>query len=496
MERSNSFENLRNLHGRCGLADLRVLYNNAPATVVSIAPEDNVATKADYYARKMPFRSPPNYSFTDDDILSPYCHVRVWKFPEPGERTFTFSKKNTNSVTECTSIPPSKLPSLCQSNVIERSPIKSVMRQIYSQQTITPPGKFDDINHQGMKADDYVCMRSSKVAQLQRQQNLASKFSAERKKNAQICPSTTQTLKQASLEGTDPKSLENKISSIGRKFPTSLLSRQSVMKSDIKSISKAKLLHKKLWPSYKIRCVFANATDDESLNLSETMSSLKEETHFPIKDYVADSSKSSSTGLSNKKASKEFIPLTTTSFDEKSSGLRGKPSCCNGRSKGSIQPEHETHFCSSSQDQTFDRSANQCKQGVDIPKDLTYTFKTVSSWTTETTTNLSDEEFLHSHVEAGFSFHCSPEVHTQHEFRQGDLVEILLGDDFQVGVIDKQTFKGVYDVIISDDIPAWKEMRNKFCLYEKYFREHGTMPEVPARLLRQLNPTESGEVLL
>ena len=72
---------LQVLRGMCGIMDLRFLFDNAPATVILMSSEEDTTANTDGGGRKCVYNLEPKASFVDEDVLSPYCHVRVWKFP-------------------------------------------------------------------------------------------------------------------------------------------------------------------------------------------------------------------------------------------------------------------------------------------------------------------------------------------------------------------------------------------------------------------------------
>ena len=70
MEGGGGYDTLKSLRGRLGVSDLRVLYNNVSATIVSISSEDN--------SDDCPLKQKPSHYFVDEDILSNNKLVQVW----------------------------------------------------------------------------------------------------------------------------------------------------------------------------------------------------------------------------------------------------------------------------------------------------------------------------------------------------------------------------------------------------------------------------------
>lgn len=70
VEKGGGYDSLKSLRGRLGVSDLRVLYNNVSATIVSISSEEN--------SDDCPLKQKPSHSFVDDDIVSNNRLVQVW----------------------------------------------------------------------------------------------------------------------------------------------------------------------------------------------------------------------------------------------------------------------------------------------------------------------------------------------------------------------------------------------------------------------------------
>jgi hypothetical protein len=82
IETTSNFDQLGTLRGRCGVADLQMIYNNIPATVVSVSSPD---------LTHCPFQSTKGSSYLDSGILSANKHVKVWNFESSTKRSFDSS---------------------------------------------------------------------------------------------------------------------------------------------------------------------------------------------------------------------------------------------------------------------------------------------------------------------------------------------------------------------------------------------------------------------
>jgi hypothetical protein len=123
-----------------------------------------------------------------------------------------------------------------------------------------------------------------------------------------------------------------------------------------------------------------------------------------------------------------------------------------------------------------------------VQLDLHLSSKNPSALTfaTDSTSNSSDDDDLNSSTSSNKSRH--------HQYKEGDLVEVNIGDVYQVGVIDKQPLKGanLYNVTLLTDTPAWKEMQGTSIIYQN---SGNKMPEVSGRNIRRFIPAPLGEIL-
>jgi hypothetical protein len=78
------------------------------------------------------------------------------------------------------------------------------------------------------------------------------------------------------------------------------------------------------------------------------------------------------------------------------------------------------------------------------------------------------------------------------EYKSGDFVEVRVGNVYQPGIIDKQPFKGVYNITLYGDTPAWNEKRSQVGIYQQ---SPERIPEVLARDIRPFTPAPLGEIV-
>lgn len=151
IETTSNFDRLGTLRGRCGVADLRMIYNNIPATVVSVSSPN---------LTQCPFQSTKGSSYLDSGILSANRHVKVWNFESSTKRSFD-SSVPTTTVT------------------ISSSSEASSMTQ------------YDSGSHQETALVSMPYAHSSKVAQLQLQEALAAIRKSEMRNKQRTSPSVT-----------------------------------------------------------------------------------------------------------------------------------------------------------------------------------------------------------------------------------------------------------------------------------------------------------------
>ena len=88
--------------------------------------------------------------------------------------------------------------------------------------------------------------------------------------------------------------------------------------------------------------------------------------------------------------------------------------------------------------------------------------------------------------------HSRPPRITQHDYKPGDIVEVKVDNLYQVGMVDSQPFKGVYNVTLFSDTPAWNEKRAHVDIYQ---HSPERMPEVLSRDMRPFTPAPMGEIV-
>jgi ribosomal protein L21E len=79
-----------------------------------------------------------------------------------------------------------------------------------------------------------------------------------------------------------------------------------------------------------------------------------------------------------------------------------------------------------------------------------------------------------------------------HDYKPGDIVEVKVDNLYQVGMVDSQPFKGVYNVTLFSDTPAWNEKRAHVDIYQ---HSPERMPEVLSRDMRPFTPAPMGEIV-
>jgi hypothetical protein len=151
IETTSNFDRLETLRGRCGVADLRMIYNNIPATVVSVSSPN---------LTQCPFQSTKGSSYVDNSILSANSHVKVWNFESSSKRSFD-SSVPTATVTISTS---SEASSMTQ---------------------------YDAGSRQETAQVSLTYTHSPKVAQLQLQEALAAIKNSEMRNKQRTSPSIT-----------------------------------------------------------------------------------------------------------------------------------------------------------------------------------------------------------------------------------------------------------------------------------------------------------------
>ena len=295
IERSTHFDHLKTLRGRCGIADLRMLYNNAPVTVISVAPEENAAINdIECNERHCPFKFAPDHSFVDD-----HHHVQVWKFASslgggnlPSDKIKTIIYNN-----ECSSS--SSLSASHGDVATERHHIASSIRLQHSKSMITSLTDefYNNVDRPAIVTNDLIYTRRSKVAQLHRQQALASMNHAEIRKGRYFTIPPTYQIPQEETTKSNKDSVGKtcRLSLSKGKFKSNgLIQQQSPPSINIESPPKVSLSGLKIWPLRTSQQLLTDSIENKFLGLSEAKSQVKrEETRLSSKCCAANKSKSS-----------------------------------------------------------------------------------------------------------------------------------------------------------------------------------------------------------
>lgn len=152
IEATSNFDRLQTLRGRCGVADLRMIYNNIPATVVSVSSSN---------LTQCPLQSSKGSSYLDKGILSANRHVTVWNFESSSKRSFD------------SSVPTATVSISTSSEASSMTPHDTGSRQETVPQV------------------SLTYAHSSKVAQLQLQEALAAIKNSEMRSRQRTSPSVT-----------------------------------------------------------------------------------------------------------------------------------------------------------------------------------------------------------------------------------------------------------------------------------------------------------------
>lgn len=448
IESTNNSKPLQSIGGLFGIADLRGIYDKSPATVILVSSEEAVSSNDVHCGnRKLPFNSEPKYSFVDGNVVaSSYRHVSVWKFPRSKAASSRLAKNKNISSEECSS----QLSHTSTVSSLDRHSVNSKANI----STSSSPHRTS-IDQQDTVKRDLVYTRSSRVAQLQMQQTLASESKRNRLTSSpQIQQNHT---KEEPISDVTPKRKASMFSFAKGKSKAKQPAKQESLASISNSASKTKA---KLLRSEQVHPCKPATKNDSHNSVTPVVTNRKKLPVPSTIDVLVDPSKSA-------EKTSEKTSRNSTSADE-----------CVSIESAKTSPEEE-------------------KENSRIPSSLFIrNHKHNSSLTLETTSSSLEDEDLHCQSDhAKRSISRSKKSPPMHEFKKGDMVEIRIGDIFQLGTIEQESFKGVYNVKLFEDTPAWKDLRTKVNLYDNYFRKHGIIPEVPARQLRPFRPAEQGEVL-
>lgn len=416
VEHGKNLDQLTSIRGRLGVTDLRVLYNNVPATVVSVSSADII--------EDCPLKLAPKHRYVDEDILSSNKQVQVWNFQ--GSRRLTPASDETSLQTMNT---------LGVANVKSRPKIRS--SEEGSVKNVLQPS-----------AHRRVTVANSKVAQLQKQQKLAYQKRLELSEKEGI-----EHDKKSSIETTNDAS-------------------HSLSKSQEAQIANSKPPR-------------TSATKSFSDMVRRRRATIIPKKSTDIIDYV------------NRRAEGDDDP-------ESSKGVLQTQSEDTIMSIMSLYTPDRSNAAPSIQDSVLDLVSPSCMprsaserharihdiESNDNSLDLLRTMKrevlpaSSGSLNTESTANSSVHE---DETRDGID-----PVSSLQEYEPGDFVEVKIGNIYQVGMIDKRCFKGIYNVTLFSDTPAWSKKRLSVDIYQQ---SPERMPEVLARDIRPFNPAPIGEVI-
>ncbi|KAL3787270.1 hypothetical protein HJC23_004144 [Cyclotella cryptica] len=453
VEQGANFDQLKSLRGRLGLADLRVLFNNAPSTVVSISSDDIL--------HECPLKSPPIHCLVDQDILASNRRIQVWNFQS--------SRKPSTS---CTSVKSSSLHTIEPTNMF--SPHKPSIPRILSDESIHTRSKSPG----GLTPSTSSRRGSnSKVAQLQRQQELAHQnrmqLSAMR-----IPDQKLELARHTSAAGTDDTSLSSSKSDRDESPPSSgKPPRASVKKglSRFVRIRRVSLPPKKKdtnSPSSRRKTICDKTELSGHLLQAESKDSIMSFHSAPARESLAPDQVCLSI-LSKRSSSVSPPPVRDILL----------------HFTGVVPPSSMPRSATERHARIHDKMSVPCDDTNLCAKPRAEsTSDPSSSIRTESTSNST----LHEADSDLPKTHSRPTRITPHDFKAGDIVEVKVDNLYQVGMVESQPFKGVYNVTLFSDTPAWNEKRSHVDIYQ---HSPERMPEVLARDMRPFTPAPMGEII-
>jgi hypothetical protein len=407
IEQGGGFDQLKTIRGRLGVTDLRVLYNNVPATVVSLSSDEII--------QDSPLKS-PSHSFVDEDILSTNKRVQV----------FSFQGSRRHPTTVSSVVSPVRIPHMKQQR-------PRIMAEESTKRESPLPSAP---NRRGANGN-------SKVAQLQKQQELASRRRTEisagqgrmhtRKPSATITDDTSLSSSKCKDKPLEASSSKPPRSSVKTSLSNMVLRRRATL-GPVKRPNSI--------DSGGRRWTEGDEADSSKGGVLQTesndtiMSLLSLHSPCPSRDVVIDVV---------------------------------SPSC---------MPRSASERHARMHDDPLD--------DVRTMKKHVFQSESSTSLTTESTANSSShDDVFNQRNDSGSSIAAQ-------EFKSGDFVEVRVGNVYQPGIIDKQLFKGVYNVTLYGDTPAWNEKRSQVGIYQQ---SPERIPEVLARDIRPFTPAPLGEVV-
>jgi hypothetical protein len=425
VEQGNNFDKLKSLRGRLGVTDLRVLYNNVSTTVLSVASNEIVGD--------CPLKSQPIHSFVDEHILASNRLVQVWSF-EGSRRLLGSTASVSSSETNAKKIGP---------RIKSEDNVKTAVTVSSARQTRT----------------------ISKVAQLQKQQELASKKRIElsskpaRPPSIAVTDDTSESSSKCELQ--DSKTCNHR----PPKTPMKKFTTRSL--TEMVPWRRATTHANERPDSLRNGCRRNTEGDDVSSSQSLLQTDSKDTIMSLMSLHIDTSEKDFPSSMDSQSAYPHPV---------KEVHLTGVvPPSCMPRSASERQARiHEMV------------SPGVCDEPIKMnKKDISDSYLSMN---TESTANssLCGDDFDPP------KNHSSSSETAAMDYEPGDFVEVKVGNTYQAGTIDKQLFKGIYNVILFGDTPAWNEKRSNVDIY-KYCPER--MPEVMARDIRPFTPAPLGEVV-
>ncbi|KAL7477552.1 hypothetical protein ACHAW6_003358 [Cyclotella cf. meneghiniana] len=453
VEQGADFDQLKSLRGRLGLADLRVLFNNVPSTVVSIS--------SDEILHACPLKPTPNHSFVDQDILASNRRVQVWNFQS--------SRRPSTSVPSIKSAP---LQTIEPSYIL--SPHRNSIPRILSDENIRTRSRSPSCI---LPSTSSRRGSHSKVAQLQRQQELAHQNRIQL--SAMRIPDQKLELERhTSGAGTDDTSLSSSKSGHDELPPSSGKPPRSSLKNGLSKfarIKKSSIPPKKKDPNSLStrRMTLCDRTHLSELILQvESKDSIMSFHSAPARDTL--------------KTDQVCLPIQS----KRSASISPPPvKDILLNFTGVVPPSSMPRSAIERHARIHDRISVPCEDiHVTANARTGSTSDPSSSIRTESTSNSS----FHEDDSDPPNSQSGAARRSQHDYKPGEMVEVKVDNLYQVGMVESQPFKCVYNVTLFSDTPAWNEKRAHVDIYQ---HSPERMPEVLARDMRPFTPAPIGEVI-
>ncbi|KAL7481433.1 hypothetical protein ACHAW6_007115 [Cyclotella cf. meneghiniana] len=450
VEQGANFDQLKSLGGRLGLDDLRILFNNVPSTVVSIS--------SDEILHECPLKSPPDHTLVDQDILASNRRVQVWNFHTP-------NKPSTPSP----SINSSIFHTMGPRNAL--LPHRHNIRRLYGESIGSGslnPAAF-------VPSSSISRFTNSKVAQLQRQQELA-RHNRIKLSHMRISEQAMERERHNSADASDGICRSLHQSGQDKSPPNSCKPPRASIKNSLSRFARGR--------RFSILPKIIDSNDHS--NLCETLGN-----------------KPDPSGL----LMREKSQVITMTFDPApaSDSVKTNPVCLSIPCKRSDSGLHSTvEDClldftgvtpPSSMASSADASQARIHGREPVPfdvKSLSTKSRTASSYDSSLSERSTPDSTLQEDDSDLSRDLNKPRSIAQHDYKLGDIVEVRVDNLYQVGMVESQPFKGVYNITLFSDTPAWNKKRAHRDIY-KDSAEH--MPEVLARDIRLFTPVSIGEII-